>query len=111
MNMPGQIVFSEQKIKEAFEKLANGTEEEKTLYKWILRAFKDLENNAYCGIQLPKNLIPKIYVKNYDIKNLWKYDLPKAWRLIYSVENTDIKVVSIILEWFDHKNYERRFGY
>ena len=111
MNMPSQIIFSEQKLKEAFEKLTTGSSEEKMLYEWILRAFGDLENNANCGIQLAKNLIPKIYIKTYDIENLWKYDLPKGWRLIYSVENTDITVVSIILEWFDHKNYERRFGY
>jgi len=37
--------------------------------------------------------------------------LPDAWRLLYSIENQEILVVSIILEWMDHKNYERTFKY
>ena len=45
------------------------------------------------------------------MKNLWKYDLPKGWRLIYSIVNDEIVVVSLILEWFDHKEYERKFKY
>lgn len=30
---------------------------------------------------------------------------------MYSIVNEELVVVSIILEWFDHKGYERRFGY
>ena len=47
---------------------------------------------------------PKIY-------DFLAYDLPKGWRLIYSVTRKGVEVLSIILEWFDHKNYERRFKY
>ena len=43
--------------------------------------------------------------------NLWKYDLPKGWRLLYSVRGNEIIVISIILEWLSHKEYERRLGY
>ncbi len=39
------------------------------------------------------------------------YDLPSAWRLIYTIESDEIKIVSIILEWFDHKDYEKKFNY
>jgi len=37
--------------------------------------------------------------------------IPNGWRLIYSVANGEIKILSIILEWMSHKDYERRFGY
>jgi hypothetical protein len=37
--------------------------------------------------------------------------LPKGWRLIYSVANDGVCIISILLEWMDHKNYERRFNY
>lgn len=59
---------------------------------------------------MPKKLIPKDY-KKYGIDNLWKYDLPNGWRLMYSVANDEVKIISIVLEWLDHKNYEKRFGY
>ena len=32
-------------------------------------------------------------------------------RLIYSIANDEIVVVSLILEWFDHKEYEHKFKY
>jgi len=85
--------------------------EDKKLHEWINRAMDDLEENAFCGIQIPKRLIPKRYIEKYGIDNLWKYDLPCAWRLIYSVGNEGIIILSIILEWMDYKDYERRFGY
>ena len=111
MEKPSEIHFVDKKLKKAFEDLKNSTAEDKQLYEWISRAFHDIQRNAFCGIQIPKKLIPKYYIKKYGTKNLWKYDLPKAWRLLYSVESEDIKVISIILEWGDHKNYERRLGY
>ncbi|MFT4326857.1 MAG: hypothetical protein ACMXYK_05115, partial [Candidatus Woesearchaeota archaeon] len=60
---------------------------------------------------IPKKLIPKEYTTKYGIKNLWKYDLPKGWRLVYSIVNEEIFVVTVILEWFKHKEYEKRFNY
>jgi hypothetical protein len=70
-----------------------------------------IQKNVFCGIQIPKNLIPKEYTRKYGVRNLWKYNLPNAWRLLYSIEGRDVKIISIILEWLDHKNYERRFKY
>ncbi len=43
--------------------------------------------------------------------SLWKYDLPSGFRIIYVLENNEVQIYSIILEWFDHKNYERNFKY
>lgn len=77
----------------------------------INQALDNIEKNAFCGVQIPKKLIPKVYVDKYDVKNLWKYDLPKGWRLIYSVANDEVVVISLIIEWFDHKMYERKFKY
>jgi Txe/YoeB family toxin of Txe-Axe toxin-antitoxin module len=84
--------------------------EDKNLHKWISRAIDDLEEDAFCGIQIPKRLIPQVYIDKYGIDNLWKYDLPKGWRLLYSVANDEVCILSIILEWIDHKDYERRFN-
>ena len=53
----------------------------------------------------------RLIKKEYNVTNLWKYDLPSAWRLLYFIENQQIYVVSIVLEWMTHKEYERRFEY
>ena len=112
MKQPSIIRFADAKLKKSFEDLKDSTTEDKALYDFINRAFDDLEENAFCGIQIPKKQIPKQYLKNYGIDNCWKYNLPNAWRLIYSVVDAgEIRVISLVLEWHDHKNYERRFRY
>jgi len=80
-------------------------------YKFVNRAINDIKENPFCGIAIPKRLIPKIYVKKYGINNLWKYNLPGAWRLLYSIVGNHVKILAIILEWLSHKEYERRFKY
>jgi len=109
--MNSEIKFADEKVKESFEELKDPKNEEKKLYKWICRAFEDLENNGFGGVRIQKKLIPKIYIDKYGIDNLWKYDLPQGWRLIYSIARGEIKIVSIILEWMNHREYERRFKY
>ena len=109
--MKSVVHFAEERLKKAYEKLKESKVEDRILYKWISRAIDDLEINAFCGIQIPKKIIPKVYIDKYKIDNLWKYDLPKGWRLLYSVANGEILIVSIIIEWMDHKEYERRFKY
>lgn len=103
-----KIIFSSEKLKAALERLKSSKTEDKNLYKWIIRAFEDLENDAFSGIQIPKRLIPKEYGK---LDNLWKYNLPNAWRLIYTIKKDKIYVLSIILEWLNHKEYKKRFKY
>ncbi len=108
MKLPSKIQFADDKIKKAFEDLKPT---DSILYDNLVKAFKNIEENAFCGIQIPKRLIPKEYKQKYNVKNLWKYNLPEAWRLIYSIESGRVLVISIILEWLDHKEYERRFKY
>jgi mRNA-degrading endonuclease RelE of RelBE toxin-antitoxin system len=100
------VQFANEKVKEAFEKL-----EDPLLKKFLERALLDIEENPFCGIQIPKKQIPKDYCKKWDIHNAWKYNLPNAWRLIYSIKGGEVIIITIVLEWLDHKEYERRFRY
>ena|SRR3989344_2391649 len=112
MEITSKVQFGDLDIKKAYQELDNSTFQEKQLKEWLDRAFTDLEKNAFCGIQIPKRLIPKEYfTKLNDLENLWKYNLPNAWRLIYTIKKDKVVVLSIILEWLDHKEYERRFNY
>jgi len=108
---PISVAFISSKIKKEFEGLESGKFEDKKLFGFISRAIDDLKNNPSCGTKIPKKLWSADYVKNYRITNLWKYDLPNAWRLIYTIETDEIRIMNFILEWFNHKDYEKRFRY
>lgn len=109
--MKCKVVFADNEVKDSFEKLKDLKTEDQILCSWLNKAFDDISENAFCGIQIPKKLIPKKYLKKYEIDNLWKYNLPGAWRLLYSIARDEIIVIAIILEWLPHKEYEKRFGY
>jgi Txe/YoeB family toxin of Txe-Axe toxin-antitoxin module len=112
MKKKSVIRFADKKLKKSFESLKNSNEDDKKLYSFINRALDDLEENAFCGIQIPKKQIPKEYIKKYKIDNCWKYNLPGAWRLIYSVvSNNEIEIISLVLDWFNHPNYCKKFNY
>ena len=105
------VSFISKKIKDEYVSLKESKFEDKQLYDFISRAIDDLKKNPSCGVKIPKKLWPRSYIKQYEITNLWKYDLPNSWRLIYTIDTDEIRIVNIILEWFDHKNYEKRFKY
>jgi len=112
MKFPSKIQFADENIQKNFEKLKTSRDHErKKIFEWLMRAFEDIEENAFCGIQIPKKCIPREYILKQKITNLWKYNLPNSWRLLYSIQHGEVIVLAIILEWLDHKNYERRFNY
>lgn len=105
---PSEVVFAEDKLEKAYEKL----NESDDLKKNIKSAINNIEQNAFAGEQIPKRLMPKEYIKKYGINNLWKYNLPDGWRLIYALfPQNKVEILSVIIEWFNHKAYERRFHY
>ncbi|MFH1065823.1 MAG: hypothetical protein V1734_04945 [Nanoarchaeota archaeon] len=108
MIKPSKVVFISDELEKNFYIL----KEDDPLKKAITKAIIDLRENAFAGIQVPKRLIPKKYIQKYGLNNLWKYDMPKGWRLLYTITaDNEVELISAILEWFDHKKYERRMGY
>ena len=100
------IDFADSSVKKAFDEIQDTDGE---LYRHLTRAFNDILENAFCGIQLPKRLIPKEY---RHLDNLWKYNLPDAWRLLYTIKSpTKIEIIAVVLDWMKHKDYERKFKY
>ena len=103
-----KVVFISDDLEKSFDELP----EDDFLKKSIRQAIKNLRENAFYGIHVPKRLIPRHYIQKWGITNLWKYDLPKGWRLLYTITaDNEVDLISAILEWFDHKEYERRMKY
>lgn len=111
MRLPSKVKFFDEKTKFAFEELEHSTTEDRQLFKFLNQAFENLEENAFSGIQIPKKQIPKEFIKKHGIDNCWKYNLPSAWRLLYTVSRDKVFVLSIILEWNNHKEYGRKLKY
>ena len=104
------IDFADISVKRSLEHVKKTDTE---LYKHLTRAFEDILDNAFCGIQIPKKLIPKEFKKKFgDLDNLWKYNLPDAWRLLYTIKAPNkVEIISVVLDWMNHKQYDRMFGY
>jgi Txe/YoeB family toxin of Txe-Axe toxin-antitoxin module len=101
------VVFVSRELEINFENL----KENHDLYKNILKAIETLKKDPTSGIKISKKLWAKEYIKKYKITNLWKYNLFNGWRLVYTIKSDQIKIISIIIEWFNHKSYEKRFKY
>jgi hypothetical protein len=99
------VKFFDEDIKSAYFRLGNSE-----IFNQLTAAFETIGKNAFSGIQIPKRLIPREYLKR-GVPNLWKRNLANGWRLLYFIVEINSEVYSVILEWLDHKNYERKFGY
>lgn len=106
--MECKVKFVDEKLKEAFEELEIS---DPRLYKEICKALSDIQHNSFYGRNVKKNLIPHDLIKKYDLDNLWIYNLRADWRLIYTIGRDEIDVIAVILDWMNHKDYERFFGY
>ena len=102
---------------EEFEKLNKIIGEEKNkgikksknqqLFESIKRTTKLLKQNPQYGIQIPKKKIPK----KLSVSNLWKVNLIGYWRMIYTISGNELEIICFVLEIFDHKKYNKLFGY
>ncbi len=94
--METQIVFADRKLKAKYESLEH-VPEFAWFYKALNRAFTDIMKNPSAGIPLKKYRIPKD-LAGKRIDNLWKYDLPSGWRLLYSLGREGIVIMALVLE-------------
>lgn len=99
-----KVIFVGDKIENIFNLLPD----EDPLKKGIIKAIQDIRNNCRVGEVAKKDsVIFKNYKDKYKIKNLRVYDLPLAYRLMYTITPSDIEIISVILDWKNHKNYDK----
>jgi len=103
---PEKIVF----VDESLEKSFNELNESDPLKRSLIRAINALQEDAFSGRNVKKNLIPKLLIQKYGLNNLWIYNLPNDWRRLYVLTpSEEIKIIAVILDWMNHKDYERLF--
>jgi len=107
-----QVIF----FSDELEKTYNDLPEDDPVKKGIKKAIETIKENYQAGENAKKDSqILKFYKDkfeklNLNLNNLRIYDLPLYYRLIYTLvpnpEKIDI-ILSIILDWKDHKNYDK----
>lgn len=85
--------------------------ENQTLLRGLQRNIELLQQNVHYGIHIPKKQIPRKYVDRYSVNNLWAIELPRYWRLIYTVRSDEVEIINLILDIYDHKDYDKVFHY
>ena len=71
-----------------------------------------LKLNMMAGDKIQRPQWPPYYVRKYSISNLWKFNMSKGARLVYTLLSENGRWVVVVLEMFlTHKEYEKRFGY
>ena len=95
------------------EEISKGitSSDHQTLLNSIKQKIELLKDNPEYGFHIPKDRIAKEYKRDYDVNNLWKVNLSGAWRMIYTINGSEVEIISLILDIVDHKEYNKKFGY
>ena len=108
MTIPSKVKFIDDELERAFNTLPN----KDPIKKALIRAIKNIKEDYQAGEYIPKKDIPEAYLKKYGINKVRVYDLPSAWRLIYTITgSSEIGIISVVLDWMDHKDYEKLFKF
>ena len=105
-----RILLKDQ-AKEAYLELKKRNDKDsRTLLNSIERIFDILKTNPQFGDPIKKDLIPPEFIKS-GIKNVYRIELSNYWRMLYTLEGSKIEILVFILKIFDHKDYNKLFGY
>lgn len=113
-----RVVLSKE-AKQEYDELKGITSEEQKkgvtnsfnqqLLKSIDNKIEYLKTNPLAGDHAQKPL-PSSLVNKYDINNLWIIDLVGYWRMLYTLHTSEVEIISLILEWMNHEEYDKTFG-
>lgn len=103
-----KIFFSDQRTQKLFDSMS----EKDPIKKGLLKAIKDIKADFQIGRLITKNTHNKgnikFLLKKYKVDNIRVYNLPSAWRMLYSITaKGNIEIIAVILDWMTHKEYER----
>jgi len=108
-----KVVFSKE-AEEVYNYLnQDKSKKEKTILKAIKKKIELIKSNFHYGNPVAKDLIPEEYKAKYEIKNLFRVELPNYWRMLYTVVEgeKEIEIIAFVLDIVDHKEYNKKFGY
>lgn len=87
------VDFSEeaQKVYDYLINMAFISKTERMILNAIDQKVGFIKLNPYFGDVLAKKLIPKEYKPKYNIKNLFRVELPCFWRMLYTIRGEKLR--------------------
>ncbi|HLC81555.1 MAG TPA: hypothetical protein VJH68_02765 [Candidatus Nanoarchaeia archaeon] len=85
--------------------------EHQSILRSVERVKGWLRDNPFVGDQVKKGQIPKCYIVEFDVTNLWRIELSNYWRLIYTIQSDEVAIIDFVLDIINHKEYDKKFGY
>lgn len=119
MEKPTIIQFDEEAYRE-YQKLQKAVLEgkkakKKPTYEQLLTsintALKNIKADYKYGDLIPKRYISKAVTQRYGTDKIFRVKLVGYWRLLYTVIGNEATIIAFILEYMDHKKYNKLFGY
>ena len=82
---------------------------ENTFFKAVKNKIELIKANPHYGDSIPKKIIPKEYLVKYGVTNLFRVELPKYWRMLYTLTDgeSEIEILAFVLDLIDHKEYNK----
>jgi len=84
---------------------------ERMILDAIHKKAEEIRTDPHFGDPIAKKLIPEEYTTEYEIKNLFRVELPAAWRMLYTLTDRDDELTALIIDIIDHPTYDKKFGY
>ena len=86
---------------------------ERMILKAVNQKVELIKSNPHFGNPIAKNKIPEEYKQKYGIVNLFRVELPGAWRMLYTLTDgeSEIEIIAFVLDMINHKQYDKKFGY
>ena len=77
----------------------------------INNAIRNLKANPFYGDLIPRKYLSKGVIAKYGTDKIFRVELVGYWRLLYTVIGDETKIIAFILEYMDHEEYDKIFGY
>jgi len=77
----------------------------------INTALKNIKANSHYGDLIPRKYISKKTKNRYGTDKILRVELVGYWRLLYTLIGDEVSIIAFILEFMDHKKYDKVFGY
>ena len=86
---------------------------ERMILNAINKKVELIKLNFHYGDPIAKNKIPNEYIQKYGVTNLFRVELPKFWRMLYTLTDgeSEIEIIAFVLDIIDHKKYNKKFRY
>ena len=95
----------------AQNKSSSSTPSYEQLLSSINNAIRNMKANPFYGNLIPRKYLNKGVIDRYGTDKIFRVELVGYWRLLYTIIGDEAKIIAFILEYMDHNNYNKIFGY